>query len=63
MDTNFPYYSKYRSETVVKESLKLVQAEYEVNQERGRYITKDDILNLTITLETCKDVNEFLAVI
>ena len=57
------YYSKYRSETMVLERNKLAQCEHEINQERGRDITKDDVLNLRITLGTCNTVDEFLAVI
>ena len=61
-EIGYPHYSKYRSETVAMERSALILAEHEVNQERGRYITKDDILNLRIDLGTCKDVNDFIGV-
>jgi len=63
MPNDFPYYSKYRAETVVAESLKLVQAEHELLQEHGKDITKDDLLNLEISLGICKTVDQFLGVI
>ena len=40
----------------------LAVAEHYSNQESGRFIEKDDILNLRITLETTT-VDQFLAVI
>jgi len=56
-------WSKYNAGTMLLESAKLAQAEHELHQEQGRYIMKDDLLNLRIAMGTSKDVNEFLAVI
>ena len=63
MNNSYPYYSKYREETVIQERDKFLQSEHEVHQENGIDITKDVILDLVIALETCRTVNEFLAVI
>jgi hypothetical protein len=60
---DFPYYSKHRTEDIAKESVKLVQTEHEIHQEQGHDITKDDLLNLKITLGVCKTVDELIEVI
>jgi hypothetical protein len=62
-NSSYPHWSKYRDNETPAESLALARSETVLNQERGRYITKDDLLNLKIDLETCKDVNEFIATI
>jgi hypothetical protein len=63
MNKDLPIYSKYRPETIALESLKMLQAEHEVYQDLGKDITKDDILNLRISLGLCETVDQFLGVI
>jgi len=50
-------YYKHLEELEMK---KLLEMEHEIYQEEGQYITKDDILNLRILLETTKTVDEFI---
>jgi len=62
-DGTYPYYSKYRPETMAMERSKLAQVESEIHQEKGRDIMKDDLLNLKITLGTCDTVEQLLEVL